>query len=227
MVGGGDSQRVAVAWSSGKDCAWALCELLQREDVEVAALLTTVREEDGAVAIHECSREVLHAQAALCGLPLYEVELPWPCPNAEYEKRMRDAAYLLLANEITGLAFGDLHLADIRRYREALFADTGLELLFPLWQRDTARLARQMTAGGLQSRICCVQRGVLPADLLGRPFDAEFLDSLPKGVDPCGENGEFHTIVTACPAMQDRLELKAAGLHEDEHHQWLEYGLES
>src|SRR5690606_31440453 len=98
--------------------------------------------------------------------------------------------------------------------------------MFPLWQRDTAQLARQMIAGGLQSRICCVRQG-MPVDLLGKPFDAEFLDALPGDVDPCGENGEFHTIVTACPAMSGSLELEAAGVHEDEFHQWLEYRLKS
>ena len=218
-------QRVALAWSSGKDSAWLLCELLQRDDIEVAALLTTVRESDGAVGIHETHREILRAQAGACNLPLYEVELPWPCPNAEYEWRLRDTSYILMTHGITALAFGDLFLADIRAYREQLFGETGMELLFPLWQRDTALLASEMLAGGLRARICCISRGRLDPQLLGAEYDDAFLAALPPGVDPCGENGEFHSIVTDCPAFAAALRIATCGSGEDEFHHWLQYRL--
>ncbi|MCB1185917.1 ATP-binding protein [bacterium] len=219
----GARQKVAVAWSSGKDSAWLLSELMQDERYEVAALLTTVREGDGSVGIHGTSRDVLYAQVAAIGLPLYEVSLPWPCPNEDYEQRLRDCAYLLLGNDITALAFGDLQLADIREYREKLFADTGLDLLFPLWQRDTGELAQEMIAGGLQAVVCCVQHDRLPAELLGRRFDAELLSALPEDVDHCGESGEFHTIVTSCPAMSVELELERCEMHADDQHSWLDF----
>ena len=164
----GAKQKLAVAWSSGKDSAWALTKLLRDERYEVVALLTTLSEEDGSIGIHGTSRDVLHAQLAAIGLPLYEVSLPWPCPNEVYEQRLRDCAYLLMTNDITALAFGDLHLADVRQYREELFADSGLELLFPLWQRSTRELAGEMLAGGLQAVVCCVQHALLPASLTRR-----------------------------------------------------------
>ncbi|MCB1221620.1 MAG: ATP-binding protein [Planctomycetales bacterium] len=219
----GARQKVAVAWSSGKDSAWLLSELMRDERYEVAAIMTTVREDDGSIGIHGTSREVLYAQVAAIGLPLYEVNLPWPCPNEDYEQRMRECAYLLLGNDITALAFGDLHLADIREYREKLFAETGLDLLFPLWQRDTGELAQEMIAGGLQAVVCCVQHDRLPAELLGRRFDAELLSALPEDVDHCGESGEFHTIVTACPAMSVELELERCEMHADDQHSWLDF----
>ncbi|MCB1217016.1 adenine nucleotide alpha hydrolase [bacterium] len=219
----GAKQKLAVAWSSGKDSAWALTKLLRDERYEVVALLTTLSEEDGSIGIHGTSRDVLHAQLAAIGLPLYEVSLPWPCPNEVYEQRLRDCAYLLMTNDITALAFGDLHLADVRQYREELFADSGLELLFPLWQRSTRELAGEMLAGGLQAVVCCVQHALLPASLLGRPYDADFLAELPEGVDPCGENGEFHTIVTAAPCMSVSLDLLPGEIRRDELHSWLEF----
>ncbi|MEZ5338080.1 MAG: ATP-binding protein [bacterium] len=219
----GAKQKLAVAWSSGKDSAWALSGLQQDERFEVAALLTTLSEEDGSIGIHGTSRDVLHAQLAAIGLPLYEVWLPRPCPNEVYEQRLRECAWLLLANDITALAFGDLQLVDIRQYREALFADSGLDLLFPLWQRSTRDLAGEMLAGGLQAVVCCVQHALLPASLLGRPYDAEFLAELPEGVDPYGENGEFHTIVTAAPCMSVKLDLVPGDIRRDEVHSWLEF----
>lgn len=214
-------QRIAVAWSSGKDSAWMLSGLLRDADLEVAALLTTVREDDRSIAIHETPGALLQAQVDAIGLPLYEISLPWPCPNAEYEKRLTDAAFRLLADGITGLAFGDLFLEDIREYRERLFAPTGLDLLFPLWGLDTARLAQDMLSGGIEATVCSVMNDALAEKFLGRNFDDGFLQDLPPGVDPCGENGEFHTIVTNAPCFATPISLKLGEMESDAHHTWL------
>jgi uncharacterized protein (TIGR00290 family) len=193
---------ILLAWSSGKDSAWALHVLRQDPAVEVVGLLTTVNEAFDRVAMHAVRRTLLEAQAEAAGLPLTVVRIPWPCPNEAYEAAMGDAVTHARASGITGVAFGDLFLEDIRRYRERQMAGTGLALYFPLWRRPTAALAEEMIGAGLQARLTCVDPRLLPADFAGQAFDRDFLARLPAGVDPCGENGEFHTFAWDGPMFR-------------------------
>jgi uncharacterized protein (TIGR00290 family) len=188
-----------LAWSSGKDSAWALHVLRQRGEVEVVGLLTTLNEAFDRVAMHAVRGELLRLQAAAAGLPLTEVPLPWPCSNAQYEAAMAGALAKARDAGITAVAFGDLFLEDIRRYREERMADTGLRPIFPLWGEPTDALARRMIEGGLRARLTCVDPRQLPAAFAGREFDAALLAELPPSVDPCGERGEFHSFAYAGP----------------------------
>jgi uncharacterized protein (TIGR00290 family) len=185
--------KTLLAWSSGKDSAWSLNVLRAAGEVEVVGLLTTINEAFDRVAMHAVRTELLRAQAAAAGLPLWTVPIPWPCSNAAYEAAMAAALERARADGIEAVAFGDLFLEDIRRYREERMAATGLKPLFPLWQRPTAPLAREMIAGGLRARLTCVDPRALPDRFAGRDFDAALLAELPATVDPCGERGEFHT----------------------------------
>lgn len=194
-------KRVALSWSSGKDSAWTLHLLRQDPAVEVVALVTTLNEAFDRVAMHAVRRELLEAQAQAVGLPLWTVPLPWPCSNQQYEARMRDLCVRAVSEGVQAMAFGDLLLADIRAYREKQLAGTGLEPLFPVWQIPTAQLARDMIAAGLRAKITCVDPRVLPAKFAGREFDAAFLADLPPSIDPCGENGEFHSFVYDGPVF--------------------------
>ena len=197
--------RVLVSWSSGKDSAWMLHTLQQRDDIDLAGLLTTVNETFGRVSMHAVRRELLAAQADAAGLPLLEIPLPWPCSNEEYERRMSAAVAAARADDVTHVAFGDMFLEDVRAYRERQMVGTGLSPLFPLWARDTAQLAREMIASGLRARLTAVDRAVLPASFAGREFDASLLDDLPPGVDPCGEYGEFHSFCYDGPMFRRRI----------------------
>lgn len=185
-------------WSSGKDCAWALHEL-RCQRVDVSALVTTFRAADDHVPMHEVTMHRVRAQAARTGLRLIEVPLPSPCPNEAYQAAVQHLIGQAAREGIRGMAFGDLFLADIRAYREALFVGSGISPLFPLWGRPTDRLAREMIKGGLEAEIVAVDPRRLTADHVGRPFDEAFLQLLPEGIDPCGENGEFHTFAQQGP----------------------------
>lgn len=195
-------KRVLLAWSSGKDCAWALHVLRQREGVEVAGLLTSFNEEFQRVSMHGVARVLVERQARAAGLPLWPVELPWPCPNEVYEERMARACARAVEAGVQAVAFGDLFLEDVRAYRERQLAAAGLEPLFPLWGMSTAVLARAMLEAGQRAIVTSVDPKQLPPRFCGREFDARFLSELPPGVDPCGENGEFHTFVYAAPAFE-------------------------
>ena len=192
-------RRTLVSWSSGKDSAWSVHLLRQDAATELAALLTTFNSEAGRVAMHAVRRELVEAQAARLGLPLWPIELPWPCPNAAYESRMAAAWGRAVEAGITTVAFGDLFLEDIRAYRERQLEGTGLAPVFPVWQIPTAQLARQLVDAGVRARITCVDRARLGASFAGREYDAAFLNDLPTAIDPCGENGEFHTFVYDSP----------------------------
>ncbi len=192
---------VLLSWSSGKDCAHALAELRRDPEVEVVGLLTTVNEEFDRVAMHAVRRELLLAQAQAVGLPLTTLPLPYPCSNEEYEVRMRGCLREVVARGITHVAFGDLYLQSVREYREDKLRGTGLEPLFPLWGRPTAQLAQEMLAAGARAVLTCVDPRVLPSHFVGRTWDAALLAALPPNVDPCGENGEFHTFACAGPAF--------------------------
>ena len=200
--------KILLSWSSGKDSAWALHTLNVQYPNAVHALLTTVNEAVDRVAMHAVRRDVLEAQAHAAGLPLIVVRIPHPCPNEVYEARMRTAVADAVAAGFTHVAFGDLFLEDVRRYRVERLAGTGLEPLFPVWGIPTDRLAREMLSHGLRARVACVDTRILEASFVGREFDRGLLDDLPSGVDPCGENGEFHTCVYAGPMFQRPLTLE-------------------
>lgn len=194
--------RALLSWSSGKDSAHALHVLRRDGDVEVVGLLTTLNAEANRVAMHAVRRVLLEAQAEAAGLPLFVVSIPYPCPNAEYEAAMAKVLDAARTQGIGGVAFGDLFLEDVRRYREERMASSGLLPLFPLWSRPTRELAFEMLASGLRARLTCVDpRAVSPA-FAGREFDHALLASLPPGVDPCGENGEFHTFAWDGPMFR-------------------------
>nr|WP_238346152.1 adenine nucleotide alpha hydrolase [Luteimonas saliphila] len=190
-----------LAWSGGKDAAWSLHVLGRGGDVEVVGLLSTVTREDGRASMQGIRREVLHAQASAAGLPLLEAMIPAACDNTVYEAAMAGALEEAQARwpTLRSIAFGDLFLGDIRAYREQACARVGWQPLFPLFDRDTAELAREMIAGGLRATLCCVDTRQLDAGFAGREFDLALLDALPAGIDPCGENGEFHTCVRDGP----------------------------
>ena len=208
--------KVLLSWSSGKDSAWALHVLRQDPAVTVAALLTTFNEEADRVAMHAVRRTLVEAQAAAAGLPLWQIPIPSPCPNDVYEARMRAALVRAREEEFTHVAFGDLFLEDIRRYREDRMAATGLSPIFPLWKRPTPDLAREMLDGGLEAVITCVDPAQLDARFAGRPYDATLLDDLPGTVDPCGERGEFHTFCVAGPMLEQRLGVRVGEIvHRD------------
>jgi uncharacterized protein (TIGR00290 family) len=191
-----------LAWSSGKDSAYSLHVLRQSADVEVVGLLTTVNERYDRVAMHAVRRELLEAQAEAAGLPLLVVPIPDPCPNAAYEAAMEKALAVAREQGAAAVAFGDLFLEDVRSYRQQRLAGSGLTPLFPLWGRPTHELAAEMLAAGLRARITCVDPRALPASFAGRDFDAGLLAALPPGVDPCGENGEFHTFAWDGPMFR-------------------------
>ncbi len=193
--------RAVLSWSSGKDCAYALYICRQQGLAQVEALLTTVNETHDRVAMHGTRRALLQAQAAALGLPLIEVPLPFPCPNEVYEARMAEATQEIAARGITHIVFGDLFLEDIRRYREEKLEGTGLTAIFPLWERETHSLAREMQDAGIKARIVTCDPARVPESLCGQPWDAAFVAALPEEVDPCGENGEFHTVVTDGPGF--------------------------
>jgi uncharacterized protein (TIGR00290 family) len=200
--------KILLSWSSGKDSAWALHTLNVQYPNAVRALLTTVNEAVDRVAMHAVRRDVLEAQAGAAGLPLIIVPIPHPCPNEVYEARMKTAVADAVAAGFTHVAFGDLFLEDVRRYRVERLAGTGLEPLFPVWGIPTDRLASEMLSHGLRARVACVDTRTLEASFVGREFDRGLLDDLPSGVDPCGENGEFHTCVYAGPMFQKPLTLE-------------------
>lgn len=199
---------VWLSWSSGKDSAFALHRLLADPRYRVTGLLTTVNRRRRRVAMHGVRGAVLRAQARAAGLPLHAVALPEPCTNAEYERAMAGALQAACAAGVAAVAFGDLFLADIRAYRERQLAGTGIEPLFPLWGEPTAALAQTMLATGLRAYLTCVDTRVLPARFAGRAWDEALLAELPSGVDPCGENGEFHTCCYAGPMYASSLRIR-------------------
>ncbi|WP_372605423.1 ATP-binding protein [Actibacterium sp.] len=191
--------RAVLSWSSGKDCAFALYETRRQGLADVVAALTTTNEAFERVAMHGTRNDLLTRQVAAMGLDPITIPLPWPCSNDDYEARMQTAIADLQARDITHMIFGDLYLEDVRQYREDKLAGTGITPLFPLWGRDTADLARDMIDAGFDTRIVTVDPRKLDASFAGRKFDASFLADLPEGIDPCGENGEFHSAVVAGP----------------------------
>jgi uncharacterized protein (TIGR00290 family) len=198
-------QRTLLSWSSGKDSAWSLYLLRQDPDIEIAALLTTFNGAADRVAMHAVRRELVEAQAGRMGLPLWSIDLPWPCSNAVYENLMLGMCRRALDQGITAVAFGDLFLQDIRDYRERQLRETGLRPLFPVWKIPTNELALELIRAGVKAKVTCIDPAKLDASYAGREYDSEFLNSLPPGIDRCGENGEFHTFVYDAPVFSSEI----------------------
>ena len=201
--------KALLSWSSGKDSAWSLHVLRTRQEVEVAGLLTTVNEVHSRVAMHAVRVELLEAQAQAVGLPLRKIPIPSPCTNAEYEAAMLAAVERAKREGIGSVAFGDLFLEDIRRYREERLKETGVAPIFPIWAMPTRELAYEMVKSGLRARVTCVDPKQLPESFAGREFDARFLADLPSDVDPCGERGEFHTFAYDGPMFERPVPVKS------------------
>jgi uncharacterized protein (TIGR00290 family) len=190
-----------IAWSSGKDSAWALHEARRTGDLDIVGALTTVTETFGRVSMHGVREELLQMQLAAVGLPAIVVHIPFPCPNETYEQKMAAVMDEAKASDVTHIIFGDLFLEDVRAYRERLLSGTGIVPVFPVWGRPTLALAREMIRAGVEAHLSAVDLRKLPASFAGRRFDNALLDSLPAGIDPCGENGEFHSFVSAGPML--------------------------
>ena len=188
-----------ISWSSGKDSAFALLEARRLGLADIVGVLTTLTEDHDRVAMHGVRHSLLDRQIAALGLPAIKVMIPSPCPNEIYESRMAEACATIKAQGVHHILFGDLFLQDIRKYREETLAAMGMSPIFPLWQRETRALAEDMIASGLVAHLVCIDPRRLDADFAGRHFDAALLRELPPDVDPCGEHGEFHTVVTAGP----------------------------
>ncbi|HEU4599121.1 MAG TPA: ATP-binding protein [Solirubrobacterales bacterium] len=209
MSAGAGDAAVALSWSGGKDSALALWVLREELGIEPAALLTTVTEDYGRVSMHGVRRELVAAQAAAAGVPLVEVGIPARCPNEVYEARMGQALAAPPLSSASEMAFADLYLEDIRAYREERLATIGKRALFPLWGLDTAALARRFVAAGFEATLVCVDPRQLDPSFAGRRFDEALLAELPPEVDPCGENGEFHTFVHAGPIFGEPIPVEA------------------
>ncbi len=192
-------RRALIAWSSGKDSAYALHEVRRSGDYEIVGALTTVTDTFSRVSMHGVREVLLQRQLAAARLASIVVRIPFPCSNEIYEREMSQAMAAARARGVTHVIFGDLFLEEIRAYRETRLAEIGIEAVFPLWRRPTDRLAREMIASGLCARLSTVDLARLPPSFSGRRFDETLLADLPAAVDPCGENGEFHTFVTAGP----------------------------
>lgn len=215
--------RVLLSWSSGKDSAWAL-HTLRNQGTEVVALLTTLNEEMDRVSMQGVRRELLIAQGESAGLPVWEVPLPSPCPNDEYERRMGEAIERATTEGITHVAFGDLFLADVRAYREAMLERTGITPLFPIWcgEKGTGKLAERMLASGVSAVITCVDPSQLDPSFAGQSWNPAVL---PAGVDPLGERGEFHTFCWASPAFPQPIPIATGELVEREGFWWADLTL--
>jgi uncharacterized protein (TIGR00290 family) len=202
--------RILLSWSSGKDSAWTLHTLRQGTGADIVGLLTTFNESADRVAMHAVRRELVEMQAEALGLPLWPVMLPWPCGNDEYQTRMSAALEAARGKGVTHLAFGDLYLEDIRQYRIRLLSGTGIDPMFPLWcsAARTSRLAEEMLDGGLRALLTCVDPRQLDDRFTGRLYDRSLLAELPAGVDPCGENGEFHTFCFGGPMFNTELAVR-------------------
>ncbi len=197
-----------LSWSSGKDSAWTLHQLRQQGNYQITGLFTTLNQVFDRVAIHAVRRSLLKKQARAVGLPLRLISLPWPCSNAQYERIMDETWLAAVDSGVTAIAFGDLFLNDIREYRVKQLKGTSLEPIFPLWNLPTSALAEQMIDSGVRAKLTCVDPKQLDGGFAGRDFDFSLLADLPPGVDPCGENGEFHSFAYQGPMFHHSLEVR-------------------
>jgi uncharacterized protein (TIGR00290 family) len=195
-------KKILISWSSGKDSAWALHVLRQDPNIEIMGLFSTVNKLFDRVTMHGVRSELLKQQAESAGLPLDIIEIPYPCNNDEYVAIMK--AFIITAKKkgIEYFAFGDLFLENVRGYREALLQGTGIAPLFPIWGVSTKILSLQMVSNGLKAVITCINAGQFSQEYAGRKYNASFLEDIPNGIDPCGENGEFHTFAFDGPMFQ-------------------------
>lgn len=203
-----------LSWSSGKDSAWALHALRADQTFDVKGLVTTINAAFGRVAMHGTRRVLVECQAKVCGLPLHVIDLPWPCPNEAYEAVMAAFVERAVEDGIEAMAFGDLFLEDVRQYRVDRLEHTPIEPVFPVWGLETGGLARDMIGSGLGAIITCVDPKQLGREFAGRVFDQSFIDDLPANVDPCGENGEFHSFVTSGPMFSNPVPVKSGEVVE-------------
>jgi len=206
--------KAVVAWSSGKDSAYALLTAQRAGVFDIVGILTTVTAAFERVSMHGVREALLERQAAELGLPCHKVYIPSPCPNEVYEGKMSEAVSQAKAQGVSHFIFGDLYLEDIRRYRVERLEPAGIASEFPLWQRDTRALAEEMLAVGLRAVVTCIDPSKLDKSWAGRRFDARFLADLPAGVDPCGENGEFHTFVTDGPMFRRPIAVRSGEIVE-------------
>lgn len=213
-MNGSEPARLALSWSGGKDSALALWTLRDEHGHNPEALITTVTGAYDRVSMHGTRRQLIARQAVAAGIPLVEIEIPVACTNEQYEARMGQALASESLRDVDAIAFGDLFLEDIRSYREARLSTVGKRALFPLWHRDTHRLANEFIAAGFQAIVVCVDPNKLDRSFAGRSFDQQLLDDLPAGVDPCGENGEFHTFVHAAPIFSEPIACSAGPVVE-------------
>ena len=201
-------RKTLLSWSSGKDAAWALVQLKKDPTIEVAGLFCTINKTFDRVAMHGSRVELLKEQADQAGLPLDLIEIPYPCTDEQYEEQMRLFVDRAKKNQVDCFAFGDLYLEDIRSYRVEKLDGCGIEPIFPLWGIPTKELSREMVRSGLRAVTVCIDPKQTPAELIAREYDNEFLDSLPETMDPCGENGEFHTFVFDGPMFKEKIEIR-------------------
>jgi len=201
-------KRTVLSWSSGKDSAWSLYLLRQQNEYEIVGLLTTFNQAANRVAMHAVRRSLVEAQAKAAGIPLWDVDLPWPCSNADYERIMKEKCKDTVQAGIEYIAFGDLFLTDIRAYREKQLENSGLQPIFPIWGMPTPALAHSMIKSGVRAKITCVDPKLLAPEFVGREFDEQLLSEFPSDIDPCGENGEFHTFIYAGPMFQHDLSVE-------------------
>ena len=200
--------KALIAWSSGKDSAWALHEARRSDEYDIVGALTTVTDSFARVSMHGVREELLRAQLDAAGLPAIVVRIPYPCPNDVYEREMAGAMAAAKARGVSHIIFGDLFLEDIRAYREKQLAGSGITPVFPLWLKPTDALAREMIDAGVEAHLAVVDLKKLPASFAGRRFDAALLADLPASADPCGENGEFHSFVSAGPMLSRRISVR-------------------
>jgi uncharacterized protein (TIGR00290 family) len=195
-------KRTLLSWSSGKDSAWSLHLLRQQNEYEIVGLLTTFNRAANRVAMHGVRRSLVEAQAKAAGVPLWDVDLPSPCSNADYEIIMKETCKSAVQEGIDYIAFGDLFLSDIRAYRQKQLEKTGLQPIFPVWGMPTRELAVSMIESGVRAKLTCIDSKLLAPEFAGREFNEQLLSDLPPEIDPCGENGEFHTFVYAGPMFE-------------------------
>lgn len=208
------AKKTLISWSTGKDSAWMLDQLTKNPSVEITGLFCTVNEEFARTAMHAVRVELLKLQAERLGLALSILKIPYPCSNERYEKIMGEFSAQAVSSGVQCFAFGDLYLEDIRAYREAQFQNFDLELLFPIWKQPTDQLAKKMVNSGLKAVVTCVDPKQISPEFAGREFNKSFLEDLPEGVDPCGENGEFHTFVYDSPAFSAPIEIQRGKIVE-------------
>jgi uncharacterized protein (TIGR00290 family) len=200
--------KAAVSWSSGKDSAMALHRIRTSGKFEASCLLTTITDQFRRVSMHGVREELLDLQAESVGVPVAKLRIPYPCPNSVYEQKMHQLLSELKTRGVTHCVFGDLFLEDVRRYREEKLSQIGIQPVFPVWGENTRELAHEMISLGFRAVVTCVDTRKLDASFAGRQFDRSFLDDLPRGVDPCGENGEFHTFVYDGPIFREKIQVE-------------------